>query len=100
MNVEKELQSEFEEKSYGAMDSVIMAIYINQLIKEHENGKLSDIVNDLQSVHCIKSMSLSESQKDRFFSHNFWKEALIAEQQNFKNFLISKLSQQSAQSKN
>ena len=63
MAIEKGLQSEFEEESYVAMDSVIMDIGINQLIKEHEDDKLSDIVNALQSVHCIKSMSLSESQK-------------------------------------
>lgn len=30
MAIEKELQSEFEEESYGALDSVIMDIDINQ----------------------------------------------------------------------
>ena len=44
MATEKELQSEFEEERQGAMDSMIMDIDINQLIKEREDGKLSDIV--------------------------------------------------------
>ena len=39
------------------MNSVIMDIDINQLIKEREDGKLLDIVNALQSAHCIKYMS-------------------------------------------
>ena len=100
MAIEKDLKSEFEEESYRAMDSVIMDTGINQLIEEREDSKLSDIVNALQSALFIKSMSLSESQKHPFFSRNFWKEALIAEQQNVKNCLVSKLSQKSVQSKN
>ena len=99
MAIEKEIQSEFEEESFGALDSVIMDIEINQLIEELEDGKLSDIVNALQSAYCIKYMPLSESQKHCFFSRDFWKEALITEQQNVNNCLISKLSQQSVQSK-
>ena len=55
MAIEKDLQLEFEEESYGALESFIMDIDINQLIKEREDGKLSDILNAYVMIGCFNS---------------------------------------------
>ena len=56
------------------MDNQIVNLDINQLIKERKDGKMLDILSLLKSAYCVKSMSLSESQKNRYFSPDFWKE--------------------------
>ena len=73
MAVEKDLQSEFEEESYGALDYVIMDIDINQLIKERDDGKLSDIANALQSAHCMSYLLSYRLGGYFFYYSSAWK---------------------------
>ena len=98
--LEKDLQVEVEKESYGDMDEFMKNIDVNQLTKEREDSRLLDIVNAVKSAHCVKSMPLSESQKHRYFSVDFWKEVFSTEKQNITNCLIGKVSQLPAQNKN